>query len=66
MKTIFLGDAAKDSGSFGFSEACPLFTEKKVSHQLRPMRALAKTYQPAHTAWTLILSAMSTINSTLA
>lgn len=25
MKTIFLGDAARDSGSFGFSEACPLF-----------------------------------------
>lgn len=24
MKTIFLGEAASDSGSFGFSEACPL------------------------------------------
>jgi len=24
MKMIFFGEAAKDSGSFGFSEACPL------------------------------------------
>ena len=24
MKMIFLGDAARDSGSVGFSEACPL------------------------------------------
>lgn len=24
MKTIFLGEAASDSGSLGFSEACPL------------------------------------------
>ncbi|MBE3050140.1 hypothetical protein IMZ48_48115 [Candidatus Bathyarchaeota archaeon] len=24
MKTIFFGDAARDSGSFGFSEAWPL------------------------------------------
>ena len=25
MNTIFFGDAASDSGSFGFSEACPLY-----------------------------------------
>ncbi len=24
MKVIFFGDAANDSGNFGFSEACPL------------------------------------------
>jgi hypothetical protein len=24
MKTIFFGEAARDSGSLGFSEACPL------------------------------------------
>ena len=24
MKMIFFGDAARDSGNFGFSEACPL------------------------------------------
>lgn len=27
MNTIFLGDAANDSGNFGFSDACPLRKE---------------------------------------
>lgn len=31
MKTIFLGDAARDSGSFGFSEAWPLEETNQVS-----------------------------------
>jgi hypothetical protein len=34
MKTIFLGDAARDSGSFGFSEAWPL--GRLVSKKVRP------------------------------
>ena len=31
MKMIFLGDAAKDSGNFGFSEACPLCSISSVT-----------------------------------
>jgi len=62
MKMIFLGDAARDSGSFGFSEACPL---KKISH-VQSFACPASAYHPAHTACTFIRSAMSTINSTLA
>src|SRR4051812_34897731 len=58
MKTIFLGDAASDSGSFGFSDAWPL----TVSLNLMPWT----TYHPAQTACTSILSATSTIRSTLA
>jgi hypothetical protein len=35
MKTIFLGDAARDSGSFGFSEAWPLgyLVSKNSTHE---------------------------------
>jgi len=62
MKTIFLGDAARDSGSFGFSEACPL---ERLSH-VQSFADLASAYHPAHTACTFMRSAMSTINSTLA
>ena len=35
MKTIFLGEAARDSGSFGFSEAWPLQTKTGQSRAFR-------------------------------
>jgi hypothetical protein len=60
MKTIFFGEAAKDSGSFGFSDACPLFTS------VSPSQKFVETYHPAQTACTFIRSAISTINSTFA
>lgn len=71
MKTIFFGEAASDSGSFGFSEAWPLFG---VNGQFRGLKNGSRvailmsmqTYQPAQTAWTFIRSAISTISSTLA
>lgn len=62
MKMIFLGDAARDSGSLGFSDACPLDSHKY--HQFN--FAGCGTDHPAQTACTFIRSAMSTISSTLA
>lgn len=41
MKTIFFGEAASDSGSFGFSEAWPLFAE---SGQYSSEQDLAGSY----------------------
>lgn len=71
MKTIFFGEAASDSGSFGFSEAWPLFEEtgqhwSKRWFACRDFLVDIQTYQPAQTAWTFIRSAISTISSTLA
>ena len=67
MKTIFFGDAAKDSGSLGFSEACPLQAPVlALAVPAAQATADANTHQPAHTAWTFTRSAMSPINSTLA
>ena len=64
MKTIFFGEAASDSGSLGFSEACPLAVS--AFPRLDVSAAVQSTHHPAQTAWTSIRSAISTINSTLA
>jgi hypothetical protein len=37
MKTIFFGEAASDSGSFGFSDACPL-SRLSVFHLCLPSK----------------------------
>ena len=64
MKTILFGDAASDSGSFGFSEACPLSQLSAVLRASFP--SLVQTHHPAQTACTPIRSAISTMSSTLA
>ena len=63
MNTILFLDSASDSGSLGFSEAWPL-----KCGQLGASRSLLTqtAYHPAHTAWTSIRSATSTMSSTLA
>lgn len=76
MKTML--DLAKVSGSLGFSDACPLGSKSwlaydserrvastRASTGLREKGASA-TDHPAHTAWTAMRSATSTMSSTFA
>lgn len=66
MKMIFLGEAARDSGSLGFSDAWPLMSIVSRSYPRIRIRSRSCTHHPAQTAWTSIRSATSTINSTFA
>jgi len=47
MKTIFLGEAARDSGSFGFSDAWPLFLVSPV-HIFRMEKPLPASPHSMH------------------
>lgn len=62
MKTILFGEAARDSGSLGFSEAWPL---RAISLTYTIVKMLC-SYHPAQTACTPMRSAISTMSSTLA
>lgn len=63
MKMIFLEEAAKDSGSAGFSDAWPLCDGQLLRKRFNKFQG---TDHPAQTACTFIRSAISTMSSTFA